>query len=372
MKTSKQKLSIHLIIGARPNIIKIAPLYHALIKQPWAEPIIVHTDQHYNPNMSHSILLDFQLPNPDIHLKVGSGTHAEQTSRVMIAYEKIILKHHPDLIIVVGDVNSTLAVSIVASKLGVKLAHLEAGLRSFDRSMPEEINRLITDSLSDILWTHSKDADQNLTREGVAPDKIKRVGNIMIDAIEMLRPAIVNNNSYKQLPFKDKQYAVVTLHRPSNVDHAFYLEQICVSLNQIANIMPIVFPVHPRTASRFAEFHLNHMLTNNPAILLIEPMSYISFMNIIFHCKLVITDSGGLQEETTFLNIPCITLRPNTERPITLTHGTNHLCSIHNLETTFKELLGSQSIQQKHIEFWDGYTSTRVVESIQRSMLVYD
>ena len=356
---------IHLISAARPNFMKIAPLYHALKKESWAEPIIVHTGQHYDINMSDSFFQDLMLPSPDIHLGVGSGTHAEQTGKVMIAYEKVIMKQKPDLVVVVGDVNSTIAATMAAVKLGVKTAHLEAGLRSYDRSMPEEINRLATDVLVDILWTPSPDADDNLKKEGIDGDKVQRVGNIMIDSFEMLRSKIEQLCIYRNFNVEKNEYGVVTLHRPANVDDPGKLRKLCGVLRELSSKMKLVFPVHPRTRKSLEKNGLYDELDNTGNIYLVEPMSYMQFMNLVLNCKVVITDSGGIQEETSYLGIPCFTLRPNTERPITITHGTNRLCSVDDVLEQVKDVLASNRFVTNAIPLWDGKTAQRVVGSIK-------
>jgi UDP-N-acetylglucosamine 2-epimerase (non-hydrolysing) len=358
-------MQIHLIAAARPNFMKIAPLYHALKKVDWADPIIVHTGQHYDLNMSDAFFVDLELPAPDIHLGVGSGTHAEQTGKVMIAYEKILIKEKPDLVIVVGDVNSTMAATIAAVKLGIKVAHLEAGLRSFDRSMPEEINRLVTDSLADLLWTPSPDGDENLLREGVPAEKIIRVGNIMLDSFEMLRENIESHSVYGEYGLKSGAYGMVTLHRPSNVDDPEVLIPLCDSLMRVSARIPLLFPVHPRTRKNLERYGLFEKLEGEPNIALTAPESYIRFMNLIVNCRLVITDSGGIQEETTYLGIPCLTLRPNTERPITVTQGSNRLCKPDALEQMIDEVLAARSPGANVPEMWDGHTAQRVVASIE-------
>jgi UDP-N-acetylglucosamine 2-epimerase (non-hydrolysing) len=378
---------IHLIAAARPNFMKIAPLYHALKGEAWADPIIVHTGQHYDLNMSDAFFEDLRLPEPDIHLGVGSGTHAEQTGRVMIAYEAVLMEHRPDMVIVVGDVNSTVACTLAAAKINYPktrnsqlvtrnsnghrplVAHLEAGLRSFDRTMPEEINRLVTDALADMLWTPSPDADKNLIREGVSKEKICLAGNIMIDSLEMLREKIENQAVYKDFNLNTGSYGLVTLHRPSNVDDPPFLESVCRTLKRIAEKIPLIFPIHPRTRKNLEKQGLMHLLDEAPALYPSAPLSYIRFMNLVFNCRFVITDSGGIQEETTYLRIPCLTMRSNTERPITITHGTNQLCKIETLENEVNDILTDkfkiQSSNLKNIKYWDGKTATRVVKSIK-------
>ena len=361
---NKPLKKIHLICAARPNFMKIAPLYHALKSEKWAKPIVVHTGQHYDSNMSAEFFHDLGLPQPELFLNVGSGTHAEQTGRVMIAYEAEIMRERPDFVVVVGDVNSTMAAALSAVKLGVKVGHLEAGLRSFDRTMPEEINRLVTDALCDILWTPSPDADQNLIKEGVPPGKIQRVGNIMIDSLEMLRPRIECDQIRKNLNLNGK-FGVVTLHRPCNVDSAENLEAICKTLVKAASKCPLVFPMHPRTEKSLLLHGLRPIIENREGLHVIRPLSYIPFMNLVFNSRLVITDSGGLQEETTYLGIQCLTLRPNTERPVTITQGTNRLCRFKDLDEKIDHILSSGHTNRKVPELWDGRTAARVVKSIK-------
>jgi UDP-N-acetylglucosamine 2-epimerase (non-hydrolysing) len=355
---------IHLVCAARPNFMKVAPLYHALKKEIWAIPVIVHTGQHYDLNMSAAFFEDLGLPDPDINLGVGSGTHAEQTGKVMIAYEKVISDQRPDLVVVVGDVNSTMAATLAAVKMGIKVAHLEAGLRSFDRSMPEEINRLVTDVLADILWTPSSDAVENLTREGISPDKIQTVGNIMIDSLEMLRDKIERQDAYRPFGLQAKGYGVVTLHRPSNVDDPLTLRRLCGILSEVAETVPIVFPVHPRTRKRMEESHLLPAKSGNGRLHLPEPLNYVRFMNLVFHCAFVVTDSGGIQEETSYLGIPCLTVRENTERPITITLGTNRLCALDDIKRKTMEILEGRFRKPETIPYWDGKTAERIVQSL--------
>lgn len=356
---------IHLIAAARPNFMKIAPLYHALERESWATPVIVHTGQHYDLNMSDAFFKDLGLPEPEVHLGVGSGTHAEQTGRVMILYEKALLKVRPDLVVVVGDVNSTMASALAAVKVGIRTAHLEAGLRSFDRTMPEEINRVVTDTLADILWTPSPDADQNLIREGISPRKIRRVGNIMIDSLEMLRNKIQEQGVYKDLGLNPQGYGLVTLHRPSNVDDSDTLNSLCHSLTRITRKIPLVFAIHPRTRKNLERCGLMPFLKNKVGLFLLEPLTYVRFMNLVFNCSFVITDSGGLQEETTYLGIPCLTLRPNTERPITINEGTNRLCKLKDLEDRVADILSAKVRRSTPPQYWDGQTAGRVVKSIK-------
>jgi UDP-N-acetylglucosamine 2-epimerase (non-hydrolysing) len=320
-------MKIHLIAAARPNFMKIAPLYHELAKRQGMDPVIVHTGQHYDLNMSDVFFRDFNLPDPHIHLGVGSGSHAEQTGKVMMAYEKVLIKDEPGLVVVVGDVNSTVAATLAAVKLGIKTAHLEAGLRSFDRTMPEEINRIVTDSIADYLWTPSRDGNENLIKEGVSQDRIFFVGNIMIDSLEMLRPKIEGLDKFKEFGFDTKSYGVVTLHRPSNVDNPPVLEKLCRVLSEISASLPLIFPVHPRTRASLETAGLMAMLEKAGGMTLTEPLGYADFMNLVMSSRVLITDSGGIQEETTYLGIPCLTLRENTERPVTITQGTNRLCT---------------------------------------------
>lgn len=361
-----EKLRIHLIAAARPNFMKIAPLYHALCKTTWADPVIVHTGQHYDVKMSDAFFKDLMLPEPHLHLGVGSGTHAEQTGNVMIAYEKIIMEKRPDLVVVVGDVNSTVAATLAAVKLGIKVAHLEAGLRSFDRGMPEEINRIVTDSLADILWTPSADGDENLKREGVPEEKIECVGNIMIDSLEMMRNAIEKERTIERMGLTSSQYGVVTLHRPSNVDDPTVLKIIMETLIEVSEKMPLIFPIHPRTRKNLTQQQLLPRLTAVENMTLLNPLGYVEFMNLVFNARLIITDSGGIQEETTYLGIPCLTLRPNTERPITVTQGTNRLCKPEELHDLVVQSIGSQPESTAKPPLWDGRTAQRIVDSIQR------
>lgn len=358
--------TIDLIAAARPNFMKIAPLYHALKDEPWADVRLVHTGQHYDKNMSDAFFEDFSLPKPHLHLGIGSGTHAEQTAGVMLAYEKVCLESRPDWTVVVGDVNSTLACSLVCAKLGIPVAHLEAGLRSRDRTMPEEINRIVTDSIADLLWTPSLDGDENLAAEGVATERVEFVGNIMIDSFELLREKIEADGTRTALGLADGGYGVVTLHRPSNVDDPAKLEAIVGALCEVAENVPLVFPVHPRTRTRLSDGKFYTSLDDHPAIMLIDPLSYIPFMNLVLGAKVVVTDSGGIQEETSYLGIPCLTLRENTERPITITEGTNRLLGPADLVRSVRDL--APQFEATPPRYWDGRTAARVVASLRRRL----
>lgn len=364
-----QPLGIDLIAAARPNFMKVAPLYHALHGQPWCRVRLVHTGQHYDANMSDAFFRDLGLPQPDLHLGVGSGSHAEQTANVMVAYEGACNASRPDLCIVVGDVNSTVACALVAAKLWIPVAHLEAGLRSGDRSMPEEINRLVTDTLADILWTPSPDGDEHLAAEGVAPEKITRVGNIMIDSYELMKDRIHASGERQRLGLGEREYGVVTLHRPSNVDTHAALAALVAQLTRIAARVPLVFPVHPRTRKNLESFGLWDELAAASGIRIVEPLGYVDFMNLVCNARLVVTDSGGVQEETTYLGIPCLTLRPNTERPITIVEGSNRLVTTADLAATVDEILAGHGSHGRKPELWDGHAAQRVVADIRRRLL---
>ena len=360
-------ISVHLIAAARPNFMKIAPLYHALARETWCRPVIVHTGQHYDANMSDAFFRDLRLPSPHFHLEVGSGSHAEQTGGVMIAYEKVAIRERPDWIVVVGDVNSTAACAMVGTKLWIPVIHLEAGLRSGDRRMPEEINRLVTDAICDVLWTPSPDADEHLAREGIPGSKIDRVGNIMIDSFEMMRSAIEADGTRDAMGLVSGGYAVVTLHRPSNVDHRDSLESLVGQLVAVSGDLPLVFAVHPRTRKKLEEFGLLEKLAGGAAqISLTEPLGYIQFMNLVRSARAVITDSGGVQEESTYLGIPCLTLRENTERPITVSEGSNRLVKPEALFAQVQEVLGGRWPTGRRPELWDGKAASRCVVALQR------
>ena len=353
---------IHLVAGARPNFMKVAPIWHALSVETWCEPRIVHTGQHYDDRMSKQFFRDFRLPFAHYNLGVGSGTHARQTADVMVAYEAICQAEPPNFVIVVGDVNSTLAAALVAKKLNLPVAHLEAGLRSADRRMPEEINRLVIDAISDLLWTPSFDADENLRQEGHDPQLIVRVGNVMIDAFEMLRPAI-EMMSIEHLTSRSRDdYGVVTIHRPSNVDSAGQLSLVVDALLKVHQNLSLVFPMHPRTEAALGRFGLKQPLID-AGVALLEPLGYKEFMALVINSRLVVTDSGGVQEETSYLGIPCYTLRENTERPITVMHGTNRLVSAAGLNAAIHDI---PPICRREIELWDGRAASRVVKSLRQ------
>ena len=348
--------------------MKIAPLFHALTKSEHWDPHVVHTGQHYDFNMSDAFFRDLGLPSPAHNLGVGSGSHAEQTGGVMIAYEKICIESRPDAIIVVGDVNSTAACAIVGTKLWIPVVHLEAGLRSRDRRMPEEINRLVTDAISDVLWTPSADADENLRGEGIAQEKITMIGNIMIDSFELLRSRIESSRSRAQLGLQGVDFAVVTLHRPSNVDQCDSLATIVEELTKVSRHIRLAFVLHPRTKKTLTSFGLYDRLADNQDIVLVDPLPYIDFMGLATQSTFVITDSGGLQEETTYLGIPCLTLRENTERPITITQGTNRLVKPTGLLEAVEAILNGNWAEGTRPRYWDGNTAQRAAEDLAKRL----
>lgn len=359
-----EKMRIHLVVGARPNFMKVGPLYHALTETNWADPVIVHTGQHCSVEMSDVFLRDLGLPEPHFHLQVSGTTHAEQTADVLVAYEALCLRNRPDWVVVVGDINSTVAATLAAKKLNLLVAHLEAGLRSGDRSMPEEINRLLVDTVADLLWTPSEDADANLLREGVAPERIVRVGNIMIDSYCMLQKRIVQENTVARLGLQPVSYVVVTMHRPVNVDHRENLSAVVEQLVKLSASIPVVFPVHPRTRSRLDTFDLVPKLSN-AGVRLLEPLGYIEFMNLVANCRIMVTDSGGIQEETSYLGVPCLTVRESTERPITLSLGSNQLIAISSIAQAAKSLMVTAAMRMNtNLPLWDGHTAERVVKSL--------
>jgi len=342
--------------------MKIAPLVRALRGSTDFDQVLVHTGQHYDEGMSGTFFDELDLPRPDLDLGVGSASHARQTAEIMVRFEEALDRFRPDWVVVVGDVNSTLACTLVASKLGVRVAHVEAGLRSFDRSMPEEVNRVVTDALADLLLTPSPDADENLRREGIPDEKVRRVGNIMIDTLCAELDAARRSGILAQIGVQPRTFLYVTLHRPSNVDSRAQLEPIVRALRTAATKRPVVFPVHPRTRSRLEEEGLLEGLANHEGIRLLEPLGYRANLALSEKAACVLTDSGGLQEETTFLGVPCLTLRPNTERPITLTEGTNRLTSPGRLAEDLEEAAGRRRGDPSRAPaLWDGRTAERVV-----------
>ncbi|SEL98602.1 UDP-N-acetylglucosamine 2-epimerase (non-hydrolysing) [Syntrophus gentianae] len=385
MNRSTDTLKWILVVGARPNFMKIAPLIRAISAHNEKngnriQPFLVHTGQHYDVRMSDAFFRDLQLPEPDVHLGVGSGNHGEQTGKVLIEFEKILLQEQPDLVIVVGDVNSTLACSLAAAKLHIPVAHVEAGLRSFDRAMPEEINRIVTDAISDYLFTPSPDGDEHLLGEGIPKEKIFLVGDIMIDSLLFNLEQAKKTQILASLGLVDMPYALVTLHRPANVDDREIFGRILEGLSDVAKKIPVIFPMHPRTRKQVNTFGLDEAFLfhsalpidsaeygNNegriPKIHCFEPLGYLDFLQLMSHAKVVLTDSGGIQEETTVLNIPCITLRDSTERPITVTEGTNVL--VHDdpqkIVAEVSKILEGRIRQGKCPAIWDGHTAERIV-----------
>jgi UDP-N-acetylglucosamine 2-epimerase (non-hydrolysing) len=346
-------------VGARPNLMKVAPVLSALRQYPKIKQTLIHTGQHYDTNMSDVFFQQLEIPAPDVNLGVGSGSHARQTADIMTGFEPIVVERKPDLVLVYGDVNSTVAAALVCSKLGITVGHVEAGLRSFDRSMPEELNRLVTDQLSDLLFTPSEDGDENLAREGIPASKVHRVGNVMIDSLVRLLPAAMEKKQ-NGLP---RRYVLVTLHRPANVDDDRTLKTILGYLLELNNQVKVVFPVHPRTRQRIADFGIDVSNLN-----LMEPLPYIEFLALQRHATAVVTDSGGIQEETTYLKVPCLTMRSNTERPVTVTMGTNILVGNDGatLRAELTNILEGKPKQGTVPPLWDGHAGQRIAEILSR------
>jgi UDP-N-acetylglucosamine 2-epimerase (non-hydrolysing) len=352
------------VVGARPNFVKIAPIYREVDGREGVTQVLIHTGQHYDDEMSDIFFQEFGLPAPDLNLEVGSATHAVQTAEVMKRIEPVLDAEDPDWVVVVGDVNSTLAATLVAVKKGIRVAHVEAGLRSFDRTMPEEINRILTDRIADLLLTPSRDGDENLRREGVDPVRIRFVGNVMIDTLDHLLPRARERwaTVRERLDAPDR-YALVTMHRPGNVDEEGRLRGIMNALAELSHELPVLFPVHPRTRARLDAFGIE---ADREGLRLLDPQGYVDFLALTAHASLVVTDSGGIQEETTYLGIPCLTVRPNTERPITLTEGTNRLVAPTEaaiLEAA-REALGDGA-RAGRPELWDGRTAPRIVDALE-------
>src|SRR6266566_1765164 len=355
------------VVGARPNFMKVAPIVEAMKRREREfTPLVVHTGQHYDAAMSDAFFHDLELPQPDVHLGVGSTSHAAQTAAIMERFEPVVLREQPDWVLVVGDVNSTLACALVCVKLGVKVAHVEAGLRSRDRMMPEEINRLLTDQIADLLFTPSADADENLRAEGIPPERIRLVGNIMIDSLYKHLDRSRQSQIKDQLGLKDTNYVVLTLHRPANVDDPMVFGRILEALETISEELPVVFPVHPRTRKTIAELGLEARVETMKGLRLIDPVGYLDFLTLYSGARLVLTDSGGIQEETSVLGIPCLTLRENTERPITVTMGTNIIVGSDpgRIIAAAFAVLGEAPKQPGSIPLWDGRTAERILTAL--------
>jgi UDP-N-acetylglucosamine 2-epimerase (non-hydrolysing) len=352
--------------------MKVAPLAKAIHRHnerldhstPRIEFLLVHTGQHYDIEMSEVFFRDLGLPKPDINLEVGSASHAAQTAKIMTGFEGVCLAEKPDWVVVVGDVNSTMACTLVAAKLGIKVAHVEAGLRSFDRSMPEEINRVVTDALADLLLTPSADADKNLLREGITEEKIRRVGNVMIDTLIDNLDKARELRATDRFGLKEHRYVFVTLHRPSNVDHEQSLTSIMGTLASLSERMDVIFPVHPRTWKQMVSLGILEKTKQSPRLMITDPMNYLDTICLVEKALFVITDSGGLQEETTYLKIPCLTVRPNTERPVTINQGTNKLTSMKELSTDIKHILKGFSRRSEIPELWDGNAGHRIINEL--------
>ena len=359
-------LKVICVCGARPNFMKIAPIVDALAGSNAAETVLVHTGQHYDERMSQQFFNELGIPKPDLNLEVGSGSQACQTAEVMKRFEPVCLEHHPDWVVVVGDVNSTLAGALVAAKLGIKTAHVEAGLRSFDRSMPEEINRLLTDAISDLLFASEPSGVENLQREGIADSRIHLVGNVMIDTLLRSRSRAEESNILTQLELPSKSYAVITLHRPSNVDRLDAFQSILGALEEITTDMPVVFPIHPRSRKNLQSAGLLGPTEAMANLRLIEPLGYLDFLKLMAESVIMLTDSGGIQEETTILGVPCLTLRENTERPITVTSGTNRVVgsSTEGILAAYREILENPPRVNRRPDLWDGRAAARIVDHL--------
>jgi UDP-N-acetylglucosamine 2-epimerase (non-hydrolysing) len=352
-------IHISAVVGARPNFMKMAPILAEIRRRPGMEARLIHTGQHYSPEMSATFFEELDMPTPDVNLEVGSGSHTAQTAAVMLRLEAEFLEHRPDLVLVVGDVNSTMAAALVAAKLGIPVAHVEAGLRSFDRGMPEEINRLVTDALSDYLFASEPSGVTNLMAEGVPAKKVFLVGNVMIDTLMKFREKAAQTDVLERLGLKKGGYCVATLHRPSNVDEIQHLRELVNMLSEVGRRLPVVFPVHPRTRARIEAAGVS-----TDSLILLQPLGYLDFLRLTGDARLVLTDSGGIQEETTILNVPCLTLRENTERPITIEQGTNRLVgtSPENALKAALEALDAQPRAAKAPELWDGQASGRILD----------
>jgi UDP-N-acetylglucosamine 2-epimerase (non-hydrolysing) len=357
------------VVGARPNFMKVAPVVEAMGRRAGEfAPLVVHTGQHYDAQMSDAFFEDLGLPEPDVYLGVGSGSHAQQTGAVMQLFEPVVLRERPDWVLVVGDVNSTLACALVCSKMGVRVAHVEAGLRSRDRSMPEEINRLLTDQLADLLLTPSADADRNLIAEGIPAERIRLVGNVMIDSLLKHLAFAERSRVREELEVLGRDYSVVTLHRPSNVDAPATLRRILSALERVGERLPVIFPAHPRTLKNLSEFGLLEELRTSERVRVVEPLGYLDFLRLYSGARLVLTDSGGIQEETTALGIPCLTLRENTERPVTVELGTNRIVGTDDARIVAEAeaaLERSRTGETPRVPpLWDGRTADRILDAL--------
>lgn len=356
------------VVGARPNFVKIAPIHRQMLKCPDLRPVLIHTGQHYDQKMSQAFFEDLHMPEPDQYLGVGSGTHGEQTGSVMIALERLFAEIKPDQVVVVGDVNSTLAAALVAAKMHIPIAHVEAGLRSFDRTMPEEINRICTDAISDQLFVTEQSGLDHLAHEGVSPDKIFFTGNVMIDSLVEHLQKTRENPVLEEMDVTPRGYALMTLHRPSNVDNREMLETILSAIEVLQRDLPVVFPMHPRTGKMIAAFGMGERLKSWKNLITVPPLAYLPFLKLLSEAACVITDSGGIQEETTYLDIPCLTLRENTERPITITLGSNRLVPLQTQAIIEQARLALDGgFKRKSIPpLWDGHASERIVEVLRR------
>jgi len=356
-------LKIVNIVGARPNLMKIAPLMAAYQKTDAIEPLLVHTGQHYDANMSDLFFRQLGIPEPDLNLEVGSGSHAVQTAEVMKAFEPVVLEHEPDAVLVVGDVNSTIACGLVAVKLGVKLVHVEAGLRSFDREMPEEINRVLTDSISDLLLCSEPSGVENLAREGIDGDRVHLVGNVMIDTLLQHRERAEASTVLRDLGLEEGGFAVLTLHRPSNVDDPAVLGPLLDVLEVVQRDMPVVFPAHPRTRAKLSGFGFDERIQAMTGLRITDPIGYLDFLKLLGSSRVVLTDSGGIQEETTILGVPCLTLRENTERPITVDVGTNRIVgqAPERILAAYREVRDG-GVAGETPPLWDGRAAERILE----------
>ncbi len=361
-----KKLKIINIVGARPNFMKIAPIMRAFQASDQVNAILVHTGQHYDEKMSDLFFRQLNIPEPDINLEIGSSSHAVQTANIMKAFEPVVLEHNPDAVLVVGDVNSTIACGLVAVKLGIKLFHVEAGLRSFDRAMPEEINRVLTDSISDLLFCTEQSGVDNLIREGVAKDRIFLVGNVMIDTLLSNKAKADESDILDKLDLNGKNFAALTLHRPSNVDDPVIFGGIVDALEVIQKDMPVIFPIHPRTLRNLKSFNFEDRFKKLPNLKLIEPLGYLDFLKITSSAKIVLTDSGGIQEETTILKVPCLTLRENTERPITVDCGSNQIVGTNSarIVQAYKQVMKSSAKETQIPPLWDGRAAQRILQVI--------